>query len=143
MRQNYFFKQCLLCSNLIDHRFLVLFPQNSISAKRLDVLKLTSMGGAPTPNDGPLSMGNPAYKLALQNLDGDMPKYITHNNNDELSHAAFLNAYLTANGAQPVNRNQFRNLPGSTATGVDKTKPWQGSRPSRPMGSSRAKARVS
>jgi hypothetical protein len=36
--------------------------------------------------------GNPAYNLALQNLDGDMPQYITDNTDDELSHAAFLNS---------------------------------------------------
>jgi hypothetical protein len=34
------------------------------------------LGGATEPNDGPLNSGNPAYILALQNLDGDMPQYI-------------------------------------------------------------------
>jgi hypothetical protein len=80
------------------------------------------LGGATQPNDGPPNVGNPAYKLALQNLDGDMPQYITDNNDDELSHAAFLNAYLKAHGAEPVNLDQFRTLPGSTATGVDRTR---------------------
>jgi hypothetical protein len=80
------------------------------------------LGGATAPNDGPPNVGNPPYKLALQNLDGDMPQYITDNNDDELSHAAFLNAYLLARGAQSLNLEQFRTLPGSTATGVDKTK---------------------
>jgi hypothetical protein len=36
--------------------------------------------------------GNAAYKLALQNLDGDMPQYISDNTDDEMSHSAFLNA---------------------------------------------------
>jgi hypothetical protein len=80
------------------------------------------LGGATKPNDGPPNVGNPPYKLALQNLDGDMPQYITDNNDDELSHAAFLNAYLSSHGAEPVNLDQFRHLPGSTATGVDKKK---------------------
>ena len=80
------------------------------------------LGGATAPNDGAPNVGNPPYKLALQNLDGDMPQYITDNNDDELSHAAFLNGYLLAHGAQTVNLDQFRALPGSTATGVDKTK---------------------
>jgi hypothetical protein len=80
------------------------------------------LGGATKPNDGPPNTGNPPYKLALENLDGDMPQYITDNNDDELSHAAFLNAYLKAHGAQPVNLDPFRTLPGSTATGVDRTK---------------------
>lgn len=80
------------------------------------------LGGATQPNDGPPNVGNPPYKLALQNLDGDMPQYITDNNDDELSHAAFLNAYLKAHGAEPVDLDPFRTLPGSTATGVDRTK---------------------
>src|SRR6202521_2781475 len=46
--------------------------------------------------------GNPAYTLALQNLDGDMPQYITDNTDDELSHAAFLVAFLRSRGEVPV-----------------------------------------
>src|SRR6516162_6090051 len=80
------------------------------------------LGGATKPNDGPPNVGNPPYKLALQNLDSDMPQYISDNTDDELSHAAFLNAYLSSHGAEPVNLDQFRHLPGSTATGVDKRK---------------------
>ena len=37
--------------------------------------------------------GNPAYIAALQNLDGDMPQYISDYTDDEISHAAFLTAY--------------------------------------------------
>jgi hypothetical protein len=62
--------------------------------------------------------GNPAYILALQNLDGDMPQYITDNTDDELSHAAFLNAYLRSKGEAPVNLDKFRTLPSSQATGA-------------------------
>ena len=51
-----------------------------------------------------------------------MPQYITDNTDDELSHAAFLNAFLSSHGAEPVNLDQFRHLPGSTATGVDRQK---------------------
>src|ERR1700738_3749980 len=71
---------------------------------------------------GGVKGGNAAYILALQNLDGDMPQYITDNTDDELSHVAFLNAYLKSKGAEPVNLDRFRSLPGSTATGVDKQK---------------------
>jgi hypothetical protein len=85
-------------------------------------IQYNELGGATKPNDGPANTGNPLYKLALQNLDADMPQYITDNTDDELSHAAFLNAYLQAHGAQPVNLDQFRTLKGSTATGVDKKK---------------------
>ena len=67
---------------------------------------------------GGVNGGNPAYILALQNLDTDMPQYIADNTDDELSHAAFLNAYLVSKGAQPVNLDKFRTLPSSKATGA-------------------------
>ena len=85
-------------------------------------VQYNELGGATKPNDGSPNAGNPPYKLALQNLDGDMPQYITDNTDDELSHAAFLNAYLSSHGAEPVNLDRFRRLRGSTATGVDKGK---------------------
>src|SRR5579884_3832598 len=62
--------------------------------------------------------GNAAYVAALENLDGDMPQYISDNTDDELSHAAFLNAYLASKGAEPVNLDRFRTLPSSRATGA-------------------------
>jgi hypothetical protein len=62
--------------------------------------------------------GNPAYMAALSNLDGDMPQYIADNTDDEISHAAFLNAYLRSKGARPVNLDEFRTLPSSKATGA-------------------------
>jgi hypothetical protein len=58
------------------------------------------------------------YQIALSNLDGDGPQYITSNTLDEVSHAAFLNAYLESRGAEPVNFSQFETLAGSTATGA-------------------------
>jgi ferritin-like protein len=67
---------------------------------------------------GGVNGGNPAYMAALSNLDGDMPQYIADNTDDELSHAAFLNAYLKSKGARPVNLDQFRKLPSSKATGA-------------------------
>ena len=67
---------------------------------------------------GGVNGGNPAYIAALQNLDGDMPQYITDNTDDEVSHAAFLNAYLMSRGAEPVNLDEFRVLPSSKATGA-------------------------
>jgi ferritin-like protein len=85
-------------------------------------VQYNELGGATAPNDGAPITGNPPYIAALQNLDGDMPQYITDNTDDELSHAAFLDAYLRAHGAESVDLKPFRMLPGSTATGVDKTK---------------------
>jgi hypothetical protein len=66
--------------------------------------------------------GNPAYTLALQNLDGDMPQYITDNTDDELSHAAFLTAFLKSRGELPVDLEPFRVLPSSKATGARQIK---------------------
>jgi hypothetical protein len=57
------------------------------------------------------------YQVALSNLDGDGPQYITSNWKDELTHATFLNAYLESRGAEPVNFDEFETLPGSAATG--------------------------
>jgi hypothetical protein len=62
--------------------------------------------------------GNAAYVGALQNLDSDMPQYISDNTDDEISHARFLNAYLHAKGAKGVNLDEFRKLPSSKATGA-------------------------
>ena len=67
---------------------------------------------------GGVNGGNAAYMAALSNLDGDMPQYIADNTDDELSHAAFLNAYLRSKGARPVNLDEFRTLPSSKATGA-------------------------
>jgi hypothetical protein len=58
------------------------------------------------------------YQVALSNLDGDGPQYITSNTLDEVSHATFLNAYLESKGAEPVNFDEFRVLQGSQATGA-------------------------
>jgi hypothetical protein len=67
---------------------------------------------------GGVQGGNPAYMAALSNLDGDMPQYISDNTDDELSHAAFLNAYLMSKGEEQVDLDPFRNLPSSQATGA-------------------------
>jgi hypothetical protein len=58
------------------------------------------------------------YQIALSNLDGDGPQYISSNTIDEISHANFLNGYLESKGAEPVNFDEFRTLQGSTATGA-------------------------
>src|ERR1700683_2104012 len=74
-------------------------------------------------NDQPIEVNpNPApalnnYQLALSNLDSDGPQYISSNTLDEISHAAFLNAYLVSKGAPAVNFDRFRTLDGSSATG--------------------------
>jgi len=67
---------------------------------------------------GGVNGGNPSYIAALQNLDGDMPQYITDNTDDEISHAAFLNAYLESRGASQVDLSEFVSLPSTHATGA-------------------------
>jgi hypothetical protein len=54
-------------------------------------------------------------------LDGDMPQYIADNTDDEMSHVAFLNAYLASKGEEMVNFDSFRNIPPSKVTGVPQT----------------------
>ena len=66
----------------------------------------------------PGGTGNPAYTTALAVFDEDMDQYIHDNTEDEITHAAFLNAYLASKGAEPVNLDQFRTLPSSQATGA-------------------------
>jgi hypothetical protein len=66
----------------------------------------------------PGGSGNSSYTAALAVLDEDMDQYIHDNTDDENSHAAFINAYLEAHGADPVNLDQFRTLPSSKATGA-------------------------
>src|SRR3989440_5499455 len=66
----------------------------------------------------PGGSGNPDYTEAVKVLDGDMDQYIHDNTDDEISHAAFINAYLKAHGAQTVNLDKFRTLPSSKATGA-------------------------
>jgi hypothetical protein len=61
--------------------------------------------------------GNPTYTAKLAVLDADMAQYIHDNTEDEFTHQNFLNAYLASKGADTVNLDQFRTLPGSTATG--------------------------
>jgi len=75
------------------------------------------LGGQVDNNDNP-NPGNPAYIAALQNLDGDMPQYISDNTDDEISHRNFLNAYLSSKGAQPVDFKQFETLPPTKAAGA-------------------------
>jgi Ferritin-like domain len=64
--------------------------------------------------------GNKAYTAALEVLDEDFPQYIHDNTDDEITHFTFLNAYLASKGAETINLEPFRTLPGSTATGSSK-----------------------
>jgi hypothetical protein len=78
----------------------------------------TELGGTQDAEEHGVNGGSPLYMAALQILDGDMPQYIHDNTDDEKSHFAFLNSYLESIGADPVNLDQFANLPSSKATGA-------------------------
>src|SRR3989440_4723802 len=58
------------------------------------------------------------YMSALENIDGDMPSYVTQNTNDEFSHQDFLNAFLVKMRKRPVNLERFRTLPSSPVAPV-------------------------
>jgi hypothetical protein len=59
------------------------------------------------------AMQDGPYTDALENIDDDMPTYITQNTDDEFSHQAFLNAFLVKSNKKPVNLEAFRTLPSS------------------------------
>jgi hypothetical protein len=66
----------------------------------------------------PGGSGSKLYADAVQGLDMDMAQYIHDNTEDEHSHFTFINDYLKAKGADPVDLYQFRSLPSSKATGA-------------------------
>ena len=73
--------------------------------------------GGVQDSEVPGGSGNPIYTAKLKNLDADMDQYIHDNTDDEITHHTFLNAYLASKGEATVDLEQFRTLPGSTATG--------------------------
>jgi hypothetical protein len=73
----------------------------------------TELGGVDAPTTG--------YTAALQILDGDQQQYISDNTDDELSHAAFLNAYLKSKAEQQVDLSHFKTLSPSQVSFVPQT----------------------
>ena len=81
-------------------------------------VQYNELGGVPNTNEVSGGSGNSKYTTALQVLDADMPQYIHDNTDDEFTHQNFLNHYLISKGADPISLEQFRTLPGSSATGA-------------------------
>jgi hypothetical protein len=81
-------------------------------------LQYSELGGTQDNEVQGVKGGNPLYAAALQLLDGDMSQYVHDNTDDEISHETFLNAYLASKGVPPVNLDEFRKLPSSTAKGA-------------------------
>ena len=80
------------------------------------------LGGVQDSEFAPPTGANLAYTAALQILDSDMPQYIHDNADDEISHAAFIMAYLASKGASTAELDllfgeTFRTIPGSSAQG--------------------------
>src|SRR5258708_35626977 len=67
---------------------------------------------------GATSYSQNRYRLALEELDVHISQHITGNTQSEISHAAYLNAFLESEGVDPVDLDRFRALRGSTATGA-------------------------
>jgi Ferritin-like domain len=82
-------------------------------------LQYSELGGVQDNEVSGVNGGNPAYTAALTILDGDMPQYVHDNTDDEISHAAFLKAYLESKGAEAVDLSRFATLPSSKATGAN------------------------
>jgi hypothetical protein len=80
-------------------------------------IQYSELGGTQDNEVSGVNGGNPLYMGALQILDGDMSQYIHDNTDDEISHAAFLKAYLESKGSDAVDLSPFATIPGSTATG--------------------------
>src|SRR5579859_7280891 len=80
-------------------------------------IQYSELGGTQDNEVSGVNGGNPLYTGALTILDGDMAQYIHDNTDDEISHAAFLKAYLESKGAEAVDLSPFATIPGSTATG--------------------------
>src|SRR5947207_13162015 len=79
-------------------------------------IQYNELGGV-QDDEVPGGTGNKDYTEAIEVLDEDMPIYIHDNTDDEITHAAFLNAYLESKGAPGINLEAFRTLPGSSASG--------------------------
>src|SRR5216117_4359599 len=81
-------------------------------------IQYNELGGI-QDDEVPGGSGNPDYTEALEVIEDEMGDYIHDNNDDEITHHQFLNAYLVSKGADPANLDPFRTLMGSTATGVN------------------------
>lgn len=72
------------------------------------------LGGVDAPASG--------YTAGLEILDGDQLQYISDNTDDEISHAAFLNAYLKSKGEAQVDLSHFATLAPSQVSFVPQTR---------------------
>jgi hypothetical protein len=105
-------------SSLTKGDVAILRVLSAIEILETDLWQQYNELGGIQDSEVPGGSGNAAYIKALQVLDSDMPQYIHDNTEDEFTHFTFINAYLMAKGADPVNLDKFRHLPSSKATGA-------------------------
>jgi len=106
-------------SDLTKGDIAILRFLNALEQVEADLwLQYSELGGVQDNEVSGVDGGNPLYTGALQILDGDMAQYIHDNTDDEISHAAFLKAYLESKGAEAVDLSPFATLPSSQATGA-------------------------
>jgi TAT (twin-arginine translocation) pathway signal sequence len=79
-------------------------------------IQYNELGGI-RDSEVPGGSGNREYTKRLLRIDRNFSQYIHDTADDEISHQNFINAYLVANGDEPVDMEPFRTLPGSAATG--------------------------
>jgi hypothetical protein len=104
--------------NLTKGDIAILKFLNALEQIEADLwIQYSELGGTQDNEVSGVNGGNPLYTAALSILDGDMAQYIHDNTDDEISHAAFLKAYLESKGAEAVDLSPFATIPGSTATG--------------------------
>lgn len=65
-----------------------------------------------------LARGNRDYRAALSDIDDGLPDYAIDTQEDEESHARFINAYLVSIGERPVNLDPFRTIVPPAVTGL-------------------------
>jgi hypothetical protein len=104
--------------NLTKGDIAILKFLNALEQIEADLwIQYSELGGIQDNEVSGVNGGNPLYTAALTILDGDMAQYIHDNTDDEISHAAFLKAYLESKGAEAVDLSPFATIAGSTATG--------------------------
>jgi hypothetical protein len=65
-----------------------------------------------------LASYNPDFRRALMKIKDTLPDYVNGDFADETSHASFINSFLEAAGAQPINLDAFRTLPSVPVAGA-------------------------
>ena len=116
---------------LLEHSTQAAAQSSALTAGDIAILQFLAAGealeadfyeqynelGGIRDSEEPGGRGNKFYTEKLKRIDPNIPQYIHDITDDETSHRDFINAYLVSRGAAAVDLEQYRTLPGSTATG--------------------------